>query len=405
MSSTESEPLSLFVDQAQSFVLQLSQYEQEFIALRRAFHQYPELSAVEFKTSERIAGLLAQWGYKVTRDIAGTGLVGTLQKGSSTRSIGLRADMDALPIQELTQLPYASQNTEVMHACGHDGHMAMLLLAAKYLALHGCFDGQLVLIFQPDEEQNAGAKRMVEQGLFSRFPVDSVYAMHNFPNAPVGQLMMREGAVMAGTVTFSIVVEGIGAHAAHPYLGVDPILVASHIVLALQSVVSRNINPLQALVITVAAIAAGKADNVIPQTATLSGTMRYFDHTLRDFAEQRLTMLAQQTAMAYGATAQVHLKRGYIPTINHPHPVVVCEHVARSLVHADQVFLEKMPSMGAEDFAYMLAERPGCYLYIGNGSGAAGCTLHNPNYDFNDRNVLIGGAFWARLVEHVLPVL
>ncbi len=380
-------------------------YLSEMIELRRHFHQYPELSMQEYQTSDKIAELLTHWGIEVTRGIANTGLVGVLKKGNSHQCIGLRADMDALPITETTGKSYASKNAGVMHACGHDGHMAMLLTAAKYLAHDGQFDGTVVFIFQPDEEVNAGAKVMIDEGLFQRFPVDQVFAMHNYPTAPVGQLMVCKGPVMAGTVSIEITITGVGAHAAHPNLGIDPVVVSAHIITAIQSIASRNLDPLEAGVITIASIHAGKAHNVIPQSVEMTGTMRYFDDKVRERMKTRLNSIVQQTAAAFGATASIRLIDGYIPTINHDSPTDLCYDVACQLTGKENVVTDKLPSMGAEDFAYMLAARPGTYLFIGNGPGEGGCMLHNPAFDFNDDNILVGGAYWSALVEHALKPL
>jgi len=376
----------------------------ELIAFRRELHQQPELSQQEFRTSDRVAELLTGWGIAVTRGIGGAGLVGTLRAGNSARSIGLRADMDALPIQEETGKPYASRHAGVMHACGHDGHTAMLLLAARYLAQTRQFDGTVQFIFQPDEEKDAGAARMIADGLFERFPVDGVYAMHNQPDMEQGALAVRAGPVMAGTVRFDIDIVGVGTHAARPHKGVDPIMVASHVVLALQTIVSRNLDPLESAVVTVGTLQAGTVHNVVPQRATLSGTMRYFTPEVRDLLEQRLPLLVEQTAAAHGARAIVKLERGYISTINHEREAGYCREVARNLVGDDKLILDKPPSMGAEDFAYMLQAVPGCYVYIGNGPGEGGCLLHNPHYDFNDDNVVAGAAFWVALAEQRLDV-
>lgn len=388
---------SYFKSPGSALITSLKTYEPEFIQIRHALHQHPELSRLEFNTADYIAALLESWHIPVTRNIGGTGLVGVIKKGTCSKMIGIRADMDALPINEATDKPYASIHPGIMHACGHDGHMAMLLMAAKYLSLEAEFDGSVVLIFQPDEEDDAGAQRMIDAGLFEKFPVDCVFGMHNYPNVPQGQLMIKSGPQMAGTVKIEITVEGMGCHAAHAYNGVDSVLVASHIVVALQSIVSRNLHAQDSGVVTIATIHAGHANNVIPQSVEMTGTIRYFDPIIRDKMEQRVTEIAHNVAAAFGAKAEVRLKRGYIATINHENETNLCIQSALKLLHPDAICLDKKPSMGAEDFAYMLAVKPGCYVFIGNGPGDGGCTLHNPAFDFHDANIVAGGAFWVQL--------
>ncbi|GBU10075.1 aminobenzoyl-glutamate utilization protein A [Gammaproteobacteria bacterium] len=389
--------LNNFNQESASLIQELQKHVGEITAIRRFFHQHPELSRQEFKTADKIAALLESWNIKVTRNIGGTGLVGVITKGLSSKMIGIRADMDALPIDEATHKDYASVNQGVMHACGHDGHMAMLLLAAKYLSLEATFDGSIVLIFQPDEEDDAGARRMIEDGLFDKFPVDCVFGMHNYPNAPIGQVMISHGPQMAGTIGLEITVTGLGCHAAHAYNGIDSILVAAHIVVGLQTIVARNLPAQDAGVITIASIHAGKANNVIPQSVEMIGTIRYFDPKTAAIMEEKVKSVAQGIAAAFGASADVRLKHGYIATVNHTEQADFCIKTAQKLLKPEAICLTKKPSMGAEDFAFMLAAKPGCYLFIGNGPGDGGCTLHNPAFDFNDANILVGGAFWTQL--------
>lgn len=387
---------------SQAVIDALRSHEAELIAIRRDLHRHPELSNQEARTADKVAALLESWGIPVVRGIGGHGLVGTLTCGRSPRTLGLRADMDALPIQEETGKPWASVAPEVMHACGHDGHMAMLLGAAKYLAGKRDFDGTVHFIFQPDEESDAGAQRMVQEGLFERFPMQAVYAMHNQPDMTLGALAVRAGPVMAGTVRFDITFEGLGSHAARPHKGIDPIVMASQFVLSLQTIVSRSVDPIESAVVTVGLIRSGNVHNVIPQTAELSGTMRYFKPEVREVLEERIAALAEHTARAFGGNARMHLRAGYPSTINHEQEARHCREAALALVGPDNLIEDKPPSMGAEDFAYMLQACPGCYVYIGNGPGEGGCLLHNPGFDFNDANVVTGAAYWVTLVHQQL---
>jgi len=378
----------------------------EFTALRRDIHRHPELGFQEFRTSDLVAERLAQWGYAVERGFGGTGLVAQLRRGSGSKRLGLRADMDALPIVEATGLPHASCHAGVMHACGHDGHTAMLLAAARHLAEKGRFSGTLNLIFQPAEEGLGGAKKMMEDGLFLRYPCDAIFAMHNMPGQPAGHLLLRDGAAMASSDYVTITLEGIGGHGAMPHRAADPVVAGAAIVMGLQSIVSRNIDPLQMAVITVGAFNAGQANNVIPQTATLQLSVRALDREVRAMLERRITELAQAQAQSYGVRAQIDYRRGYPVLVNTREETEFAREVALELVGADRVTLHAAPLTGSEDFAFMLEQVPGSYLLIGNGDGESdghgACMVHNPGYDFNDHNLPIGAAYWALLAERFL---
>jgi hippurate hydrolase len=382
----------------------------EFVALRRDIHRHPELGFEEFRTSDLVAERLAQWGYAVERGLGGTGVVGQLRRGSGSRRLGLRADMDALPIVEATGLPHESCHHGVMHACGHDGHTAMLLAAAHHLATRGDFDGTLNLIFQPAEEGQGGALRMMEDGLFAKYPCDAIFAMHNMPGHPQGKLLLRDGAAMASSDHVTITLEGSGGHGAMPHCAVDPVVAGAAIVMGLQSIVARNIDPLHTAVITVGAFQAGDANNVIPQTATLKLSVRALDRGVRDTLERRITELADLQARSYGVRATVDYRRSYPVLVNTADETNFARRVATELVGADQVELNARPLTGSEDFAFMLEKVPGSYLLIGNGDGSddvangghGACMVHNPNYDFSDHNVPIGAAFWVLLTQRYL---
>jgi hippurate hydrolase len=380
----------------------LQQRLDTFIQLRRDIHAHPELGLSEFRTSELIARKLTQWGYTVTRGLAGTGLVGQLRRGQGTRRLGLRADMDALPIQETTGLPHASTFDGVMHACGHDGHTAMLLAAAEHLALHGAFSGTLNLIFQPAEEHPGGAQLMIQDGLFDRFPCDAIYAMHNMPGVPQGHLVFVDGPAMASSDDVTIHITGKGGHGAMPHRATDPIVAASSIVLALQTIVSRNVDPLMTAVITVGAFHAGQANNVIPAQATLELSVRSLDREVRDLLEQRIRALVQAQAESFGLKAEVIYQRDYPVLVNTPAETQLAREVGLRLLGAEQVVSQGRPLTGSEDFAFMLDHCPGSYLMIGNGAGEGSCMVHNPGYDFNDDNIGVGAAFWVALTERFL---
>jgi hippurate hydrolase len=376
----------------------------EFVGVRRDIHQHPELAFEEHRTSDLVALRLAQWGYTVTRGLGGTGLVGQLRRGPGTRALGLRADMDALPIREATGLAHASCHDGVMHACGHDGHTAMLLAAAKHLAKNSHFSGTLNLIFQPAEEGGGGALRMMDDGLFEQYPCDAVFAMHNMPGVPQGQLVLREGAAMASSDYATVTLTGVGGHGAMPHRAVDPVVAAASIVMALQSVVSRNIDPLQMAVVTVGALNAGKANNVIPQTATLEISVRALDREVRARLEQRIKALIAAQAESFDVKAQIDWRPGYAVLVNTPAETAFAREVALELVGPDRVTLQGPALPGSEDFAFMLERVPGSYVLIGNGDGdsAGACMVHNPGYDFNDANLPVGAAYWVLLAERFL---
>jgi hippurate hydrolase len=378
----------------------------EFISLRRDIHRHPELAFEEHRTAGLVARKLEDWGYAVQRGIGGTGVVGTLVRGSGRKRLGIRADMDALPIDEASGADWASVHAGVMHACGHDGHTAMLLAAARHLAEQGSFEGTLHLIFQPAEEGGGGALRMMEDGLFERFPCDAVFAMHNMPGIEQGRLVLREGAAMASSDYVTITLTGVGGHGAMPQRAADPIVAAASIVMALQTIVSRNIDPLQAAVVTVGALHAGKANNVIPATATLELSVRALDRDVRATVERRVKALVAAQADSFEVKAQIDWKPGYAVLVNTPAETAFARDVATELVGAECVTPQGPPLTGSEDFAFMLERVPGSYVLIGNGTdsspGAGGCMVHNPGYDFNDNNVSTGSAFWVLLAERFL---
>jgi amidohydrolase len=388
----------------------LAQSRSELQAIRRDLHAHPELRFEEQRTADLVARTLAGWGVEVHRGLAGTGVVGVVRGGKPGRSIGLRADMDALPIQEINSFVHRSQFDGRMHACGHDGHTAMLLAGARHLASTRNFDGTVVLIFQPAEEGGAGADRMIRDGLFERFPCDAVFALHNWPGLAVGQFAVAPGPMLASTNEFEIQVTGRGGHAAMPHLTIDPILIAVQIVQGLQGIVSRTRNPIDSAVLSVTMLHAGDATNVIPDVAKIGGTVRTFDESVTDLFEQRIRQVAALTAEAHGAKTTVDFQRTYPPTVNHPAQAEFAASVADGIVGADRVVRNVDPTMGAEDFAFMLRARPGAYLFIGNGDGvhresghgAGPCTLHNASYDFNDELIPIGGTFWVKLAEQFL---
>ena len=386
------------------------QFRSEIQQVRRDIHAHPELRFEENRTSNLVAAKLVDWGIAVTRGLGGTGVVGTLRHGKSTRSIGLRADMDALPIQEVNQFPHRSTHTGKMHACGHDGHTAMLLAAARYLAEAKPFDGTVQLIFQPAEEGGAGAQRMIDDGLFERFPCDVVFGMHNWPNLKVGEFGVAPGPTMASSNEFEIRITGKGAHAAMPHLGVDPVFIAVQVVNGLQAIVTRVKKPIDAAVLSVTMIHAGDATNVVPDSALISGTVRTFSDAVTAQAEDHMRRIVQMTAAAYGAESHVDFHWNYPPTVNHPAQADFAASVMDDIVGRANVVRELEPTMSAEDFSFMLKARPGAYVFIGNGDGnhrvsghgMGPCMLHNPSYDFNDELIPLGATFWIRLVEKFL---
>ncbi len=376
----------------------------EFIQLRRDIHQHPELAFEEHRTSDLVAAKLESWGYAVHRGLGGTGVVGTLTRGTGKRRLGLRADMDALPIQEATGVAWASSKPGLMHACGHDGHTAMLLAAAKTIASDATFDGTLNLIFQPAEEGGGGAVRMMDDGLFEHHPCDAVFAMHNMPGVPQGHLVFREGAAMASSDYVTIRVHGTGGHGAMPHRAADPLVAAASIVMALQTIVARNVDPLHTAVVTVGALHAGQANNVIPALATLELSVRALDSDVRRLLEQRIKALVVAQAESFGVTAEVDWRSGYCVLVNTVAETDFARQVALDLVGSERVTLNGPALTGSEDFAFMLEKIPGSYLLIGNGDGdsAGACMVHNPGYDFNDDNIATGAAYWVALVERYL---
>lgn len=375
----------------------------ELTAQRRDIHAHPELAFDENRTADLVARQLERYGLEVHRGIAKTGVVGVLRAGSSPRMIGLRADMDALPLAEMNEFPHHSRHPGKMHACGHDGHTAMLLGTARYLAAHPDFDGIAVFIFQPAEEAEGGAAVMIEDGLFERFPVESVYGLHNWPGIPVGQMMAMPGPVMAGTCGLEIFVRGHGCHAAMPHQGIDAIVTGAQLVQALQTVVSRTLHPCDAAVVSITQFHAGEAWNIIPEEVVLRGTIRSFTPEVQESVERTIERLCSGIAAANGAQISVNFDHRYPPTVNSPAEARFCQGVARSVFGEERVLTDVLPSMGAEDFAYMLREKPGCYVWLGNGLGTGGCTLHNPHYDFNDELLTLGVNYWVRLVQQALP--
>jgi len=374
----------------------------ELTAIRRDIHAHPEPGFEEARTADLVAAKLQSWGLDVHRGLGRTGVVGTLKNGSSERAIGLRADMDCLVMDELNTFDHKSTVDGCMHACGHDGHTAMLLGAARYLAETKAFDGTVHFIFQPAEEGLGGGREMVEDGLFDLFPVDGVYGMHNMPGYPVGQFAIIPGAMMAASDSFFVTVKGIGGHGAWPHQAVDPVLVAGHMIVALQSVVSRTIDPMDSVVVGVSQVHAGSAENVIPDDARLSGTVRTFSVAMQDHVEARMQQIVDGVAAAHGASAEFVFERRYPPTVNHEAETEIAHAVAADLVGADNVVSHGLPQLGGEDFSFMLMERPGAYIFIGNGDGEGGCMVHNPHYDFNDEIIPLGVAYWTRLVDRLL---
>lgn len=378
---------------------------EELAAIRRDIHAHPELAFNELRTAELVARELTRYGLEVHCGLAGTGVIGVLRKGSGARAIGLRADMDALPLQEKNDFPHRSRDPGKMHACGHDGHTTILLGAARYLSEHRDdldFDGTVYFIFQPAEESEGGAAVMIADGLFDRFPMEAVFGLHNWPGIPVGEMAVRPGPVMAGTCTFEVSVRGHGCHAAMPHQGVDTLVVSSQLVLALQTVVARNLHPCESAVVSVTQIHAGEAWNIIPDDAVLRGTIRSFNAETQELVERAVERLCTGIASAFGAQISVRFDHRYPPTVNSVAQSEVCRQVATALLGPDKVRTNELPSMGAEDFAYMLREKPGCYVWLGNGPGTGGCTLHNPHYDFNDEILPLGVNYWVRLVSAVL---
>ena len=375
----------------------------DLVEMRRHLHANPELSFEEHETAAYVAERLESWGYEVTRNVGGLGVVGRLRQGEGGRSIAIRADMDALPIQEATGLPYASTTNGKMHACGHDGHTTMLLGAAEYLARTRHFNGTVNLIFQPAEEagKGSGAQAMIDDGLFERFPCDAIFGLHNHPGAPAGTFLMRSGPLMAAADTATITITGRGGHASRPHLTVDPIVVAANMVMTLQTIVSRNVNPTETAVVTVGTIHGGTASNVIPESAEIAVSIRSFSKEVRDTLERRVRDIATSTAGAHGASVAIDYERGYPVVINSEEETAFATEVVKELVGEDKVGVCPMIP-GSEDFSYFLEHKPGCFLRLGNGENSA--ILHSSKYDFNDDSLTTGAAMWARLAERFLSV-
>jgi len=369
---------------------------------RHKIHAHPETAFEEVKTSALVAEQLASFGLEVHRGLAGTGVVGTLKAGKGNRAIGLRADMDALHIQEANQFAHRSTVPGKMHACGHDGHTSMLLGAAKYLAKSKSFDGTVHFIFQPAEENEGGGRRMVEEGLFEKFPVEAVFGLHNLPGLPFGEFSIRPGPVMAAYDIFEITIEGRGSHAALPQQSIDPLPIAAQLVLALQTIVSRGTDPFDTAVVSVTQVHGGDTWNVIPASARVGGTVRTFDAKVQDRIEAEIGRIARELPAAFGAKAGLRYERRYPATVNHPAETEQAAEVAALVAGPGKVHRDRRPLMGSEDFAFMLKARPGAFMFVGNGAGEGGCFLHNPGYDFNDELLPVGASYWVKLVETLL---
>jgi amidohydrolase len=375
-------------------------------ALRRDIHAHPELCFQEERTADLVAAKLTEWGIPIHRGLGKTGVVGIVKNGTSTRAVGLRADMDALPMQERNTFPHASQHAGRMHACGHDGHTAMLLAAAQHLARHRDFDGTVYLIFQPAEEGGGGAREMIKDGLFEKFPMEAVFGMHNWPGSKAGQFAVSPGPVMASSNEFKIVIRGKGSHAALPHNGIDPVPIACQMVQAFQTIISRNKKPVDAGVISVTMIHAGEATNVVADSCELQGTVRTFSVEVLDMIERRMRQVAEHVCAAHEASCEFEFVRNYPPTINSPAEAQFARGVMASIVGEDNVQVQE-PTMGAEDFAFMLLAKPGAYCFIANGDGdhremghgGGPCTLHNASYDFNDDLIPLGATYWVQLAQ------
>jgi len=378
----------------------IRRHQAELTAFRRDLHAHPELGMAEFRTAEKVASALEALGIEVHRGVGGTGVVGVLRNGSGNRAIGLRADMDALPMEELNDVPYRSTVKGAMHACGHDGHTTMLLGAAKYLAETRNFDGIVHFIFQPGEEGCGGALAMLEDGLFERFPCDAIYGMHNRPGMPLGEYAINSGPTAAGGAFFDITITGKGSHGARPEVSIDPVLAACHVTTALQSIVSRNLSPRDAAVVSVTKVVGGDAYNVIPETAVISGTARFFAREVSAQIEEGLKRVAEGVAAGFGASASLDYRLIFAPTINDAEQTEAYAAAAVELVGDTKVARDKPPGMGSEDFSFMMERVPGAYIHVGNGDGAM---PHNPRYQFNDEAIPYGAALYARVVEKGLP--
>ncbi len=382
-------------------------YQAELIHIRRDIHAHPELGFEETRTAQLVADKLAEWGVEVHRGLARTGVVGVIRgRRDGDRAIGLRADMDCLPLQEANDVPHKSRNPGRMHACGHDGHTTMLLGAARYLAQTRNFAGTVNLIFQPAEENGGGGRVMVEDGLFRRFACDAVYAIHNWPGLPPGKIAVRPGPVMAATDEIKIRVHGRGGHGAMPHLAADPVVMAAHIITALQTVASRNVNPVDAVVVSVCSMQTSTlgATNIVPASVELVGTVRSFTPETRALAERRIKEIAASVAQALGGRVEIEYRHGYPATVNAAPEARFAAEVGEKVFGAGNVITDHEPTMGGEDFAYMLQERPGAYVFLGQGGAQGGCLLHNPAYDFNDEVIPLGAGYLVALAEHALPL-
>jgi amidohydrolase len=375
-------------------------------AIRRDIHAHPELCFEENRTADVVAGRLTEWGIPIHRGLGKTGVVGIIKNGTSPRAVGLRADMDALPMQEFNTFGHASKHAGKMHACGHDGHVAMLLAAAQHLAKNRNFDGTVYVIFQPAEEGGGGAREMMKDGLFEQFPMEAVFGMHNWPGEQVGKFAVSPGPVMASTAEFKITIRGKGSHAALPHNGTDPVPIACEMVQAFQTIVSRNMKPIDAGVVSVTMLHAGEATNVVPDSCELKGTVRAFRSEVQDLIERRMQQIAQHVCAAHDAQCEFEFRRNYPATVNSAPEAEFARQVMASIVGPDNVSVQE-PTMGAEDFAFMLQAKPGAYCFIANGDGshrdmghgAGPCMLHNPSYDFNDDLIPLGATYWVRLAE------
>ena len=386
-----------------SVIDRIAGYQADLVEIRRDLHAHPETAFEERRTADVVAARLAALGVEVHRGLARTGVVGVLRAGSGQRAIGLRADMDALHVAELNDFGHRSLHTGKMHACGHDGHTAMLLGAARYLAETRRFDGTVYFIFQPAEESEGGGEVMVREGLFEQFPAEVVFGMHNWPGVPVGQFQLRTGPMMAGTNRFEITVSGRGGHAAMPHQSIDPVVAGSALVQALQTLTSRNLSPLDSAVVTVTQFHGGNAWNVIPSEVVIRGTTRAFTPETQDLLEDGMRRICDGVTAAHGCEVALRYERNYPPLVNSGREAQVAREVLEGLVGAENVHWDCAPTMAGEDFAFMLQARPGCFVFIGNGPGQGGCMLHNPRYDFNDAILPLGASYWARLVERYLP--
>ena len=379
--------------------------QSEMSEWRHHFHQFPETAFEETNTSSFISSKLKGFGLDVHEGLGKTGVVASLSRGNSTKSIALRADMDALFIDEKNELPYKSQHKGKMHACGHDGHSAMLLGAAKYLANNTDFNGTVYFIFQPAEEGRAGAKQMIDDGLFEMFPADCVFGLHNFPDIPQGHFAIKTGAMMASFDCFEIVLSGQATHAAMPHLGNDVLTAAAQVITALQTIVSRNVDPADSAVLSITQIHGGNTWNAIPDSVTLRGTYRCFNSDVQQLIKDKLIQIVESLATGFNLSAEININpenAGYPVTSNSEAETAIAISVAQEIVGIDNVNLQPVPSMGSEDFSFMLQEKPGCYVWLGNGSSDGDCLLHNPHYDFNDAILTVGASYWVKLVETIL---